>query len=108
MCDIENITRSFTSDLYNIAIKSIPNKLVSLRCNDKPWFNSNLRRMKRRCMRLYKIYKKKKDIRSHDAYKEYNSQYRDEIKLCKKVYNDSRVASLAKDAFLNLENGGNY
>ena len=100
MRDIENITRSFTSDLYNIAIKSIPNKLVSLRCNDKPWFNSNLRRMKRRCMRLYKIYKKKKDIRSHDAYKEYNSQYRDEIKLCKKVYNDSRVASLAKDAFL--------
>ncbi len=42
--NIETTIKSLTDKITDAASKSIPNKLVTIRPNDIPWFNNSLRR----------------------------------------------------------------
>jgi len=52
--DIDLICESWTDTLLNIARSYIPNKMVLVRPNDKPWYNNELRCLKRKINRLHK------------------------------------------------------
>ena len=44
--DIDTEVFRFTTNLFSLAKDVIPNKLVTIRQTDKPWYNSYLRRLK--------------------------------------------------------------
>ena len=51
--DINVICTLFSEALLNIAKKFIPNKTVTIRQDDLPWYDSSLRRLGRKKDRLY-------------------------------------------------------
>ena len=55
---IHEICDNWTSTFLNIAMQFIPNKLVTIRPNDNPWYSSELRCMKRKVDRLHSKAKK--------------------------------------------------
>ena len=98
LCDIDEIAESFTRSLYNIAKTNIPNKEVLIRSNDKPWFTSKLRCMKRKCIRLFNALKKNRNPTYQNIYKDYHLLYCFEIKHAKKEYKENKLSDLAKHA----------
>ena len=76
----EDICRVWTDTLLDIAKKHIPNKVVTIRPGDKPWYNGHLRLLTRKNLRLFNKYKQsnyKCDEhwkRFKDARKFYNSE----------------------------------
>ena len=66
----EDICRVWTDTLLNIAKKHIPNKVVTIRPRDKPWYNGHLRLLKRRNLRLFNKYKQSKCDESWKRFKD--------------------------------------
>ena len=56
--DVETACDKFTEKYIEVARKHIPTKLITVRTNDKPWFNSEIRREIRKRERLRKRAKK--------------------------------------------------
>ena len=81
--DIEVAASSFTDQLYNIAKTSIPNTLVTVRTKDKPWFNSELRKQRRRTIRIYKRFKSNQNLYNETIYKNEIKNYQLELKNTK-------------------------
>ena len=57
VADVNVICDSWSAKLIELAKQFIPNKLVFVRPNDKPWYNGYLRRLNRKKQRLYKLAK---------------------------------------------------
>ena len=59
--DINEALNSWTSQLLDIAKSTIPNRMVTIRVNDKPWYNTFLRKLRRKkinytCLQNMKIH----------------------------------------------------
>lgn len=93
--DIDQVAESFTAELLNIALKTIPNTLATIRYNDKPWYNSYLRKLKRKSSRLYRKFKVHKTNRNYIIYKNFLSFYQKELKRCRQEYDKSKLSNLA-------------
>ena len=85
----------------NIARTSIPNKLVVIHPGDKAFFNSNLRRLKRKRDRAFKQAKRNNTPYYWTKYKEIRNSYNLEIKEAKELY-DKNLSNL-----LNTESHSN-
>ena len=57
--NIDIIAKRWTETFLNIARTSIPNKVVTVRPNDSPWYTYELRLLKRKILRLFQKHKKK-------------------------------------------------
>ena len=55
--DINNLALKWTEEVLSVATRTLQNKNVLVRPNDKTWYNGYLRRLKRITLRLYKISK---------------------------------------------------
>ena len=58
-CDVDDATNNFTDALMTAAKAAIPLRTISPKINDKPWFNSELKRQIRKRDRLFNIAKKR-------------------------------------------------
>ena len=56
--DINEASTEFTNELLIIAKSTIPNKIVTIRTGDKPWFNNSLRRLRRKRNKQFQNMKK--------------------------------------------------
>ena len=99
--NIDNCVELFTRDLLNIALNTIPNALATVNTNDKPWYNTNLRRLRRKSLRFYNIFKINKDQVSQANYKVALKLYQDEIKLAKSNFENSKYSELVNKAQIN-------
>ena len=88
---VDEASNRFTEELLKIARKNIPNKIVTIRKNDKPWFNNEIRKAIRKRDRLRKI-----------AIKTNTQLNKNKYKLAR-----NKVTKLKREArenyFLNLE-----
>ena len=75
MDDSNEACDSFTDEFLNLAKLSIPSKQVTIRVNDKPWFTTTLRQLKRKCMRKYNLFKKNRNSETWQTYKELQKEY---------------------------------
>ena len=91
----------FSAELMSIAKSTIPNKEVTIRLHDKPWFNNYLRRLRRKRNRLFEKLKEKNDGISRHIYKEFQRFYRLEIKRIKKEYEQTTYSAVASKAQRN-------
>jgi len=93
--DIDMVAKTWTSTLLSVAREYIPNKMVLVRPNDKPWYNNQLRRFKRKVLRAFKYAKAKRDDDSAwSKYKSLNNEYHDSVKKTKKAFEDRRYDNL--------------
>ena len=99
--DIDEICKSVNENILSAANEAIPNRMVTVRPNDKPWFTGNLRRLLRKKHRLFKRFKSKRDTISWESFSNIRNEYKDEIELAKKVYNDTRYSQLADEGIRN-------
>ena len=58
--DIDEVCHKWTETVLNAARSHIPNKVVTIRPNDSPWYDNTLRHMKRSLQRIFHRYKRTK------------------------------------------------
>jgi hypothetical protein len=67
--DVNNACSNFTDAFLTIAKECIPTRVVTIRTDDKMWFDSNLRRESRRRDKLRKGFLKTKTVSAKKQYK---------------------------------------
>jgi hypothetical protein len=97
--DVNTCATKWTEILLNAARQFIPNKLVTLRPKDKPWYNNRLRNMKRKVIRLFN---KAKSIDREEIWYDYktsNNTYHDEVRKAKLLY-EEKINSNLKNYYM--------
>jgi len=88
--NIDDMIVDWTEKVVNCAKLFIPNKEVTIRPRDKPWYTNSLRNMKRKVMRLYENAKKHNNNASWERYNISNLKYCEEVKASKDQYESHR------------------
>ena len=84
--DINLISSRFTESFLNLARQFIPNKVVTIRPHDKPWYNNVLRALRRRRDRLFHKARSNNTFDSWQNYRECRNFYVYELQSEKKEY----------------------
>lgn len=92
--DINLYASAFTGQLYSMVKESIPNRLVTVRPQDLPWINGNIRKQMRKRNRLYKRYKRNKTPDNYSAYKKLRNEVIKLLRQSKKDYINSLASKL--------------
>jgi hypothetical protein len=82
--DVDDVCAKFTKELIDIAKKSIPNKVVTIRPRDKPWYNGYLRRLRRHKERLFSRFKRERTLENWELFKNVRKEYASEINRVKR------------------------
>jgi len=93
--DIDESARLFTESFLSIAKRIVPNKTVTVRPNDKPWYNNELRNKRRDMLKLYRLAKNDKKGNMWVAYQRCRNTYMNDIRRAKLTYENTRLKSLA-------------
>ena len=84
----------WTSDFLKIAETSIPNKTVTIRPNDVPWYNSHLRQLKIISDRSHSYARKHNTKESWLTYRQNRNKYVNELKGAEEDYYQSMADKL--------------
>ena len=80
---IDQIAQAWTTSFLNIARECIPNKIVKIYPNDKPFYNSELRKQKRKCTRARRTAMRLKTERLWENYRQLRNNYNRAIEEAK-------------------------
>ena len=92
--DIDVIAESWSGKLLEIAKAHIPNKEVTIRPDDKPWYNNRLRLLCRKKIRLYKLFKRNKTDFNWNNFKAARNHYTSELATTKATYEKEKYRQL--------------
>ena len=87
----------WTEDFLNIAKWCIPNKIVTIRPNDVPWYNSQLREPKRIRDRSHSIAKKHNTSRLREIFRQHRNHYLNSLHAAEDDYYNNMAFTLMKD-----------
>ena len=76
---LDNVCEKWSKMLLNIAKKNIPYKYVTVRPNDKKWYNGYLRRLNQKKMGLFKISTEKLSEERRNKFTEIKNIYNAEV-----------------------------
>ena len=93
---IHEICDSWTSAFLNIASQFIPNKMITVRPKDSPWYTTELRNMKRRLDRLHKKAKNSNNPEHWALFREVRNQYCRSLKNAENEY-EIKISNKLKD-----------
>ena len=93
--EINTIVSELTETILLIAKKHIPNKRVTVRPTDKPWYNGYLRRLKRQKLRLFRLYKRDKSPEVWNQFRDIRREYESEVKRIKYEHEQKQYDSLS-------------
>jgi hypothetical protein len=100
--DVDTMNKRFTNKYFEFLNEHIPSKIVQIRQNDKPWFNTELRREMRKRDRLRRVAREKNDKHRVNKYKAQRNKVNNMVKYAREqliYYADEIVDSrLKKDA----------
>ena len=85
--DIDLVCTKWNDTILTAAKAFIPNRTILVRPRDSPWFTGELRKMKRRLIRLYHKAKSKKTPLHWKNYKDYNREYHECLDRAEHEYN---------------------
>ena len=94
---LDEMADKWSNEFLKIANKSVPNKLVTIRPEDKPWYTNKLRCKRRHMMKLYKVAKPHNHGLKWENYKTVRNEYFSEIKIAKKCFETEQLKSLADE-----------
>ena len=93
--NIEESCDRLTKSLLDAAHQCIPSKIVTIRPNDKPWFNNYLQRLLRTKNRAHNTAKKSNNIEDWAIFRRHRNFYNEEVKRIKSEFREKRLKSLA-------------
>ena len=99
--DMDKCCDLWTSTILRIAKENITNKSVTVRPNDKPWYNGHLRKLNRQLQRAFNLAKKTKLIHHLMFFKQLRSTYQNELSQQKGNFEQNKYASLSNKALVN-------
>ena len=77
--DADLASKSWGESFLNAVRMFVPNKVITIRPKDKPWYNNNLRKLKRKVIRYFRLAKSSGNEFRWNTYKTLNNQYHDMI-----------------------------
>ncbi len=92
--DVDTACDRWTSTVLNIARQFIPNKMVKVRPSDMPFYNNDLRRMKRGVNRMFRKARHTGQQNHWDTYKDLRNTYVSSVKEAKEAYSMTLAAEL--------------
>jgi hypothetical protein len=92
--DVDIACNAWSSKFIDIAKSFIPHKRILVRPRDSPWYSCELRKMKRRLIRLYNKAKEKQNDYHWGKYKSFNKEYHDNLDKAESDYNKKLCTSL--------------
>ena len=95
--DVDLVCRKWTDTFLNIARQFIPNKVIKVRPNDAPFYDNELRQMKRKVIRKYKAAKHSQNHDLWEAYKHCRNAYVDALRDAKEKHSLKMAADLRKN-----------
>ena len=96
--DIDLATQMWTEYMTNAARETLPNKMVTIRPWDKPFFNGYLRRLKRSKDRCHRLAKYDNTPESWENFRQVRTFYFNEIKRIKSESEQKLLSQLAESA----------
>ena len=99
--DVDSICVLLNERILSSASYAIPNKWVTVRPSDKPWYNGHHRRLAKTKHTLFKNFKKDRSKTNWDKFLEARSAYIKEIGISKQEFEDTKYIALAKEGEKN-------
>ena len=94
---VETSCKQWTHDFLSIAEKCIPNKTVTIRPNDLPWYNSSLRKLKKYSDRSHAHARKHYTPSSWENYRRNRNKYFNELHAAEQDYYNKLAVNLKED-----------
>ena len=95
--DIDEACKNWTETFLKVAHEKIPNKVVTIRPNDSPWYTSDLRTLKRKMLRCFHKHKKSKMEKDWESYKNLRNEYQKGMDVAEQNYKHKLSASLLSE-----------
>ena len=92
--DIDATCENWTNMFMNVAKKYIPNKTVTIRPNDSPWYTNELRLLKRRMLHSFHKHKQSKSENDWLKYTDLRTKYHKSLDEAEANYKQSLGVSL--------------
>ena len=99
--DIDVVCQNWTTSFLNIARQFIPNKVVEIRPRDAPWFNSELRKLKRHKDKMHKKAKTTHSVDDWANFRSLRNQYTNKLREAEKMHRESLATSLKHSKQIN-------
>ena len=99
--DVDLVAEKWTDMLINVALECIPNKMVTIRPWDKPFYNGYLRRLRRAKDRAHRLAKYDNTPEAWDIFRDHRRQYFSEIKRLKLETHNKLLASMGESLISN-------
>lgn len=87
--DVNVYATNFTNSLLNMEEKCIPSKTVTVRPQDLPWMNNNLRKLMCKRNRLFRKYIKDKSVETYNKFKKIRNEITSLLRKSKQDYTNS-------------------
>lgn len=95
--DVDKACSMWTNKFLDTAKLCIPNKIVTIRPNDSPWYTNELRKLKRYMMKLFNKFKKSKSITDWEKYSAARSEYKNGLDNASSMFKKSLTEKLSKN-----------
>ena len=92
--NIDSYASKLTDKLLDFCGECIPNKIVTIRTSDPPWFHNDIRKMLRRRKRAYKKAKSTNNPIHIESYKQLRNQTNHLVRSAKKDHFDKLASAL--------------
>ena len=92
--DVNLYANALTQTLFNLSEQYIPNKNVTIRPQDLPWINNNIRKLRRKRNRFYRKYKKSKTVQNYSKFKKLRNDITSFLRKSKQDYTESLASKL--------------
>ena len=99
--DVDLVAQKGTDMLINVALECIPNKKVTIRPWDKPFYNGYLRRLRRAKDRAHRLAKYDNTPEAWDIFRDHRRQYFSEIKRLKLETHNKLLANMGESLISN-------
>ena len=95
--DIDKAADLWTEAVLNIAKQCIPNKTITVRPRDTPWYTTSLRLLKRKMMRAFYKFRKFNKLRDWNLYRALNCEYHNKLDEAESSHTAKLSSSLASN-----------
>ena len=92
--DVNLYANALTQTLINLSEQYIPNKNVTIRPQDLPWINNNIRKLMRKRNRSYRKYKRSKTVQNYSKFKRIRNDITSLLRKSKQDYTESLANKL--------------
>ena len=92
--NVNEITSLITQSFLNLARQFIPNKIVTIRKGDQPWYTNLLRSKRRQRDRLFRNAKSKNTNEAWSKYRRIRNEYVHSLAFSKEAYENKQISNL--------------